>query len=61
MCLSLKESLILVNTGNSFPIQLSPYNYERIEVVLKIIQAADDNVASFSVSQVKKKKKTIQN
>nr|XP_019956518.1 PREDICTED: kinetochore-associated protein 1 isoform X3 [Paralichthys olivaceus] len=31
--------------------KLSPYNYERIEVVLKIIQAADDNVTSFSISQ----------
>ncbi|XP_028269515.1 kinetochore-associated protein 1 [Parambassis ranga] len=31
--------------------KLSPYNYERIEVVLKIIQAADENVSSFSVSQ----------
>ncbi|XP_075882024.1 kinetochore-associated protein 1 [Nelusetta ayraudi] len=31
--------------------KLSPYNYERIEVVLKIMQAADDNVASFPVSQ----------
>uniref|UniRef100_A0A3P8UD43 Kinetochore associated 1 n=1 Tax=Amphiprion percula TaxID=161767 RepID=A0A3P8UD43_AMPPE len=33
--------------------KLSPYNYERIEVVLKIIQAADENVTRFSVSQVK--------
>uniref|UniRef100_A0A8C7Z999 Kinetochore associated 1 n=1 Tax=Oryzias sinensis TaxID=183150 RepID=A0A8C7Z999_9TELE len=31
--------------------KLSPYNYERIEVVLKIIQAADENVATFSVCQ----------
>ncbi|KAM9858247.1 kinetochore-associated protein 1 [Aulostomus maculatus] len=31
--------------------KLSPYNYERIEVVLKIIQAADENVTNFSVSQ----------
>ncbi|KAM6931090.1 kinetochore-associated protein 1 [Xenentodon cancila] len=31
--------------------KLSPYNYERIEVVLKIIQAADENVTAFSVSQ----------
>uniref|UniRef100_A0A7N8X7R8 Kinetochore associated 1 n=1 Tax=Mastacembelus armatus TaxID=205130 RepID=A0A7N8X7R8_9TELE len=31
--------------------KLSPYNYERIEVVLKIIQAADENVTSFSISQ----------
>ncbi|XP_047447768.1 kinetochore-associated protein 1 [Mugil cephalus] len=31
--------------------KLSPYNYERIEVVLKIIQAADENVTSFCVSQ----------
>uniref|UniRef100_A0A3Q2WT44 Kinetochore associated 1 n=1 Tax=Haplochromis burtoni TaxID=8153 RepID=A0A3Q2WT44_HAPBU len=28
--------------------KLSPYNYERIEVVLKIIQAADENVTSLS-------------
>ncbi|KAM4617055.1 kinetochore-associated protein 1 [Polymixia lowei] len=32
-------------------VKLSPYNYERIEVVLKIIQTADENVTSFSVSQ----------
>ncbi|KAF0033894.1 hypothetical protein F2P81_013960 [Scophthalmus maximus] len=32
--------------------KLSPYNYERIEVVLKIIQAADENVTGFSISQV---------
>ncbi|XP_056888450.1 kinetochore-associated protein 1 [Takifugu flavidus] len=32
-------------------LKLSPYNYERIEVVLKILQAADENVASFSVVQ----------
>ncbi|KAG7223406.1 hypothetical protein INR49_015509 [Caranx melampygus] len=31
--------------------KLSPYNYERIEIVMKIIQAADANVASFSISQ----------
>ncbi|XP_074526957.1 kinetochore-associated protein 1 [Halichoeres trimaculatus] len=31
--------------------KLSPYNYERIEVVLKIIQAADENVTSFCVNQ----------
>ncbi|XP_056145204.1 kinetochore-associated protein 1 [Lampris incognitus] len=31
--------------------KLSPYNYERIEVVLKIIQTADENVTSFSVGQ----------
>lgn len=40
-----------------FFIQLSPYNYERIEVVLKIIQVADENVTTFSTSQVKEKKK----
>ncbi|XP_056274414.1 kinetochore-associated protein 1 isoform X3 [Pseudoliparis swirei] len=28
--------------------KLSPYNYERIEVVLKIIEAADENVTTFS-------------
>lgn len=33
--------------------QLSPYNYERIEVALKIIQTADENIPNFSVSQVK--------
>ncbi|XP_059192757.1 kinetochore-associated protein 1 isoform X1 [Centropristis striata] len=31
--------------------KLNPYNYERIEVVLKIIQAADENVTTFSVNQ----------
>nr|XP_040052202.1 kinetochore-associated protein 1 [Gasterosteus aculeatus aculeatus] len=31
--------------------KLSPYNYERIEVVLKIIAAADENVTTFSVCQ----------
>ncbi|XP_034727450.1 kinetochore-associated protein 1 isoform X2 [Etheostoma cragini] len=31
--------------------KLSPYNYERIEVVLKIIRAADENVTTFSISQ----------
>ncbi|XP_068422638.1 kinetochore-associated protein 1 isoform X2 [Clinocottus analis] len=31
--------------------KLSPYNYERIEVVLKIIEAADENVMTFSVVQ----------
>ncbi|KAM6945162.1 kinetochore-associated protein 1 isoform 1-T1 [Lycodopsis pacificus] len=32
-------------------VKLSPYNYERIEVVLKIIEAADEDVMTFSVSQ----------
>ncbi|XP_033828339.1 kinetochore-associated protein 1 [Periophthalmus magnuspinnatus] len=31
--------------------KLSPYNYERIEVVLKILEVADENVPSFSVCQ----------
>ncbi|XP_041855994.1 kinetochore-associated protein 1 isoform X1 [Melanotaenia boesemani] len=31
--------------------KLSPYNYERIETVLKIIQAADENVTTLSISQ----------
>uniref|UniRef100_A0A3Q2NPQ3 Kinetochore associated 1 n=1 Tax=Fundulus heteroclitus TaxID=8078 RepID=A0A3Q2NPQ3_FUNHE len=31
--------------------KLSPYNYERIEVVLKILEAADVNVTAFSISQ----------
>lgn len=38
----------------SFCMQLSPYNYERIEAVLQILQAADENVTSFSVVQVRK-------
>ncbi|XP_030225552.1 kinetochore-associated protein 1 [Gadus morhua] len=32
-------------------LKLNPYCYERIEVVLKIIQTADENVTCFSVSQ----------
>uniref|UniRef100_H3DEG7 Kinetochore associated 1 n=1 Tax=Tetraodon nigroviridis TaxID=99883 RepID=H3DEG7_TETNG len=32
-------------------LKLSPYNYERIEVVLQILQAADENVTTFSVVQ----------
>ncbi|KAJ3604724.1 hypothetical protein NHX12_029463 [Muraenolepis orangiensis] len=32
-------------------LKLSPYNYERIQVVLKIIQTAGDTVPGFSVSQ----------
>ncbi|XP_029296389.1 kinetochore-associated protein 1 isoform X2 [Cottoperca gobio] len=31
--------------------KLSPYNYERIEIVLKIIQVIDEAVTTFSVSQ----------
>ncbi|XP_061674025.1 kinetochore-associated protein 1 isoform X2 [Syngnathoides biaculeatus] len=31
--------------------KLSPYNYERIEVVLQILHAADETFAGFSVSQ----------
>lgn len=31
--------------------KLSPYNYERIEVVLKILQVADENVPTFPVNQ----------
>lgn len=34
--------------------QLSPYNYERIEIVLQILQAADKNVTAFPVVQVRK-------
>lgn len=37
-----------------FCMQLSPYNYESIEVVLQILQAAGENVTSFSVVQVRK-------
>ncbi len=40
------------NFSHVFFKQLSPYNYERIEIVLKIIQAADENVTSFSINQV---------
>ena len=38
--------------------QLNPYCYERIEVVLKIIQTADENVTCFSVSQVTRPART---
>ncbi|KAK7933078.1 hypothetical protein WMY93_003974 [Mugilogobius chulae] len=31
--------------------KLSPYNYERIEVVLKILEVANENIPTFSVSQ----------
>lgn len=44
---------MLNNINVSLHIQLSPYNYERIEVVLKILQAADENVPGFSVVQVR--------
>lgn len=54
------ESSYSPDFQNTFLIQLSPYNYERIEVVLKIIQAADENVTSFSISQVKQKHIQIQ-
>lgn len=47
------QSSITCNIFVLFPIKLSPYNYERLEVVLKIIQAADENVATFSVCQVR--------
>uniref|UniRef100_A0A3P8WBQ2 Kinetochore associated 1 n=1 Tax=Cynoglossus semilaevis TaxID=244447 RepID=A0A3P8WBQ2_CYNSE len=31
--------------------KLNPYNYEKIEVVLKIIEAVDDSVTAFSITQ----------
>lgn len=34
--------------------QLSPYSYERIEIVLQILQAVDKNVTAFPVDQVSK-------
>lgn len=41
----------LTNSLCAAMFKLSPYNYERIEVVLKIMQAADENVTVFSISQ----------
>lgn len=34
--------------------QLSPYSYERIEIVLQILQAVHKNVTAFPVDQVRK-------
>uniref|UniRef100_A0A3B3YVA8 Uncharacterized protein n=1 Tax=Poecilia mexicana TaxID=48701 RepID=A0A3B3YVA8_9TELE len=45
-----EEQPLLNKMSPSFK-QLSPYNYERIGVVLKIIQVADEYVAAFSLSQ----------
>ncbi|XP_057687174.1 kinetochore-associated protein 1 [Corythoichthys intestinalis] len=47
----LRQTEELVTTLAELLFKLSPYNYERIEVVLKILQAADDNVPGFSVAQ----------
>ncbi|CAL8347314.1 unnamed protein product [Lota lota] len=47
----LKSTSNLTNSLSAALLKLSPYNYERIQVVLKIIQTADENVTSFSVSQ----------
>ncbi|KAJ0067724.1 hypothetical protein NL108_010031, partial [Boleophthalmus pectinirostris] len=41
----------LTNSLCAAVFKLSPYNYERIEVVLKILEVADENVPTFSVSQ----------
>ncbi|KAM8866405.1 kinetochore-associated protein 1 [Synchiropus picturatus] len=41
----------LVNSLSAAIFKLSPYNYERIEAVLKIIQVADECVTTFSISQ----------
>ncbi|XP_029915466.1 kinetochore-associated protein 1 isoform X2 [Myripristis murdjan] len=41
----------LTDSLSSAVLKLSPYNYERIEVALKIIQTADENIPNFSVSQ----------
>uniref|UniRef100_A0A667ZTG4 Kinetochore associated 1 n=1 Tax=Myripristis murdjan TaxID=586833 RepID=A0A667ZTG4_9TELE len=38
----------LTDSLSSAVLKLSPYNYERIEVALKIIQTADENIPNFS-------------
>ncbi|CAN9513185.1 unnamed protein product [Ophioblennius macclurei] len=47
----LRDTSELTNSLCSSIFKLSPYNYERIEVVLTIIHAADENVTSVSVGQ----------
>ncbi|XP_029961373.1 kinetochore-associated protein 1 [Salarias fasciatus] len=47
----LQDTSELTNSLCTSIFKLSPYNYERIEVVLTILQAADENVTSFSVCQ----------
>uniref|UniRef100_UPI003AAA84F6 kinetochore-associated protein 1 n=1 Tax=Centroberyx gerrardi TaxID=166262 RepID=UPI003AAA84F6 len=47
----LQSTSNLTDSLSAAILKLSPYNYERIEVVLKIIQTADENVTTFSVSQ----------
>lgn len=44
----------LLHQSRFLLVQLNPYNYEKIEVVLKIIEAVDDSVTAFSITQVKK-------
>ncbi|XP_061622950.1 kinetochore-associated protein 1 isoform X2 [Phyllopteryx taeniolatus] len=47
----LHQTRELISSLSAAIFKLSPYNYERIEVVLKILQAADEAVVGFSVSQ----------
>ncbi|XP_019741350.1 kinetochore-associated protein 1 [Hippocampus comes] len=47
----LRQTQQLISSLSAAIFKLSPYNYERIEVVLKLLLAADENVAGFSASQ----------
>lgn len=49
-----KGKLSLIKYVIFFSMQLSPYNYERIEIVLQILQAVDKNVTALPVDQVRK-------
>ncbi|XP_077416372.1 LOW QUALITY PROTEIN: kinetochore-associated protein 1 [Vanacampus margaritifer] len=47
----LHQTRELISSLSAAIFKLSPYNYERIEVVLEVLRAADEIVAGFSVSQ----------
>ncbi|XP_054630813.1 kinetochore-associated protein 1 isoform X2 [Dunckerocampus dactyliophorus] len=47
----LHQTSELISSLSAAIFKLSPYNYERIEVVVKILQVVDENIAVFSVSQ----------
>ncbi|XP_049618952.1 kinetochore-associated protein 1 isoform X1 [Syngnathus scovelli] len=47
----LRQTHELISSLSAAIFKLSPYNYEKIEVVLKLLLAADENVAGFSASQ----------
>nr|XP_057927381.1 kinetochore-associated protein 1 [Doryrhamphus excisus] len=47
----LHQTSELISNLSAAIFKLSPYNYERIEVVVKILQVVDENVAVFSVNQ----------